>query len=339
MTLTAAWDPAAGSPPTRREIDIAIREVAAVYGLDPMLLTAVMSVESRFNPRAVSPKGAQGLMQLMPRTAADLGVTTILNPWENLEGGARYLRERLDVFRGDLTLALAAYNAGDGAVRRHGGIPQYPETQRYVADVLGRYRALKGTAPVQPAAARPAGDAPKAPTPTPGSAAVVIEIREDFVDTTKSAASNTLGLVALRKGRLEEAQTHFESALALDPDNPRILDNLGRVRQLQGDLRAAADHFRRAWDRDPARVETALNLMLVSAQLGQYREARALLAQTKPAGEHLPAWHLNAATLLDVEGDRARAAHHYRRFLELTVDEGSPVRARVVERLADLASR
>ena len=115
-------------------------EAARRHGLDPELVLAVAGVESAFQVRAVSPKGAQGLMQLMPGTARDLGVTDPLDPAANLDGGTRYLRDLIAKYDGDLTKALAAYNAGPGAVARHQGVPPYRETQDYVKKVLRRYR-------------------------------------------------------------------------------------------------------------------------------------------------------------------------------------------------------
>ena len=114
----------------------AIAAAASRHGLDPAVLTALTQAESGFRPGAVSDDGAMGLTQLMPGTAARLGVLDPLDPIANLEGGAKYLREQLDRFSGDLSLALAAYNAGPGAVVRHGGIPPYAETQRFVSRVL-----------------------------------------------------------------------------------------------------------------------------------------------------------------------------------------------------------
>jgi len=117
------------------EFDPFIESVAEEFGLSVELIKSVALVESGFDPGALSPKGAQGLMQLMPGTAAQYGVRDAFDPRENLRAGARHLRSLLDEFDGDLTLALAAYNAGSGAVRRHGGVPAYPETRAYVRKV------------------------------------------------------------------------------------------------------------------------------------------------------------------------------------------------------------
>jgi soluble lytic murein transglycosylase-like protein len=119
-----------------------IQQAAQANGLDPAFVAAVARAESGFNPAAGSPAGAQGLMQLMPGTARGLGVT---DPWDaaqSANGGAKYLRAQLDRF-GDPQLALAAYNAGPGAVTKHGGIPPYAETQTYVQRVMGYYEAFK----------------------------------------------------------------------------------------------------------------------------------------------------------------------------------------------------
>ena len=112
-----------------------IERVSREEGLSPDLLKAVALVESGFDPHAVSPKGAQGLMQLMPATARQYGVSDAFDPLDNLRAGSRHLRSLLDEFGGDVTLALAAYNAGSGAVRRYGGVPAFRETQDYVQKV------------------------------------------------------------------------------------------------------------------------------------------------------------------------------------------------------------
>lgn len=110
---------------------------AETYQIPENLLKAVAKAESDFNPNAVSHCGAQGIMQLMPATARSLGVTNSFDPGQNIMGGAKYLRQMLDNFDGDVTKAVAAYNAGPGAVQKYGGIPPYKETQNYVTKVLG----------------------------------------------------------------------------------------------------------------------------------------------------------------------------------------------------------
>jgi len=104
--------------------------------VDRSLVKAVIHAESGYNPNAVSSKGAAGLMQLMPATAQNLKVANSFNPADNIRGGVRYLRFLLDTFKGDVTLALAAYNAGLGNVAKHGGVPPYEETRNYVSKVL-----------------------------------------------------------------------------------------------------------------------------------------------------------------------------------------------------------
>jgi len=145
------------APLTATSIAAHVRGAALRHGVPEALVAAVISVESEFNPRAVSHRGALGLMQLMPGTAALLGVRDAFDPRQNVEGGAKHLRDLLDRF-GETSLALAAYNAGAQAVVRHGGIPPYPETRAFVARVMGRIGHV-----VMPAVAL----APAAGTPPP----------------------------------------------------------------------------------------------------------------------------------------------------------------------------
>jgi soluble lytic murein transglycosylase-like protein len=132
-----AGPPAAARTP-RAEIERLVRVSAAEYGLDPALVDAIIENESAFDSNAASSAGARGLMQLMPQTAAGLGVTDSYDAAQNVAAGTRYLRSLLDRF-GDVELAVAAYNAGPDAVRRYGGVPPYEETRSYVRNVLTSY--------------------------------------------------------------------------------------------------------------------------------------------------------------------------------------------------------
>ena len=144
-------------PPYAAEITAA----ASKHGLDPALLAGLVEQESNFDPNAGSPAGAQGLTQLMPATAASLGVTNVHDPVQALEGGAKYLRRQLDRFGGDVARALAAYNAGPGAVERFGGVPPYAETQNYVRKVQAYAAEFRTAAPsTAPASAAVASSSP-----------------------------------------------------------------------------------------------------------------------------------------------------------------------------------
>jgi hypothetical protein len=126
------------------DYDKDILSVSEKHGVDPYLVKAVIKAESNFDPDAVSPKNAQGIMQLIPETASDYGVSDPFDAKDNMEGGVHYLKDLLDYFDGDMSLSLAAYNAGKGAVIKHGfSIPPYPETTDYIARVLGYYKLLR----------------------------------------------------------------------------------------------------------------------------------------------------------------------------------------------------
>jgi hypothetical protein len=141
--LSVSFDPVAsglinlGSDPEMSDLRTLAATIAEKHGVDPKLFQALINQESGFNPKAVSPAGAMGLSQLMPKTAKSLGVTDPFNASQNLEGGAKYLAQMMKEFNGDPKLALAAYNAGPGAVKRAGGIPPFQETQDYVKKILG----------------------------------------------------------------------------------------------------------------------------------------------------------------------------------------------------------
>lgn len=123
----------------KRQVLYLINRNAKTYGLDPALVRAMVEVESGFDIRAVSPKGAQGLMQIMPGTAKDLKLKDSFDASKNIEAGTRYMRQLLDRFGGNVKLAVAAYNAGPGAVSKHGGVPPIAETKNYVEKVTAKY--------------------------------------------------------------------------------------------------------------------------------------------------------------------------------------------------------
>jgi soluble lytic murein transglycosylase-like protein len=149
MATATAAAPAASGIQVPGGFGPIINEAAQKYGIDPALIAAVIETESKFNPAAVSGAGARGLMQLMPATARGLGVTDANDPVQNVLGGAKLLGQLSQKYNGNLELTLAAYNAGSGAVDKHGGIPPYGETRKYVPLVMAaynRFRAQAGTA-------------------------------------------------------------------------------------------------------------------------------------------------------------------------------------------------
>ena len=129
---------------SKENIETLIEKYAQKNNLDPDFIKAVVKQESGFNPDATSKCGAMGLMQLMPQTAKGLGVTDAYDPEQNIEGGVKYLKSMMNRFNNDPKLALAAYNAGPGAVQRYGDVPPYRETQNYVKNILASYEAIKG---------------------------------------------------------------------------------------------------------------------------------------------------------------------------------------------------
>jgi soluble lytic murein transglycosylase-like protein len=135
------------------DVDAIIRQIADQQSLPPQLIQSVIKVESNFNPYAVSPKGALGMMQLIPDTARRFGVSDVFDPEDNIRGGAKYLKYLLDLYDGNYPLALAAYNAGEGAVARYGTVPPYPETRNYiklVARQLEERRPEQAAKPKEP---------------------------------------------------------------------------------------------------------------------------------------------------------------------------------------------
>ncbi len=159
-------------------ISRAVNQAAAEHALPPELVRSVIKVESNYNPFAVSPKGARGLMQLIPATARRFGVSDSFDPVENIRGGARYLRYLLDLYGGNYTLALAAYNAGENAVARYGDVPPYPETQNYVSLVRRELQAETEAAPPSPAPPSPAPPANAVASAAPAGPAQIQEVME-----------------------------------------------------------------------------------------------------------------------------------------------------------------
>jgi len=161
-----------GGPKTSQNFNDVVNSVSGRHHLDPALVNSVIRAESGFNSHAVSPKGAQGLMQLMPRTASQLGIANAFDPGANVEGGTRYLRELLERYNFDLVKALAAYNAGPQSVEQYRGVPPYHETRAYVARVIrdfNRQKTAERKAASMPKAAPSKSATPGAAVPDPAS--------------------------------------------------------------------------------------------------------------------------------------------------------------------------
>jgi hypothetical protein len=157
--VVRAKQPGEIGPDSDAGVRILVEEAAKNLDVSPMLVDSVIQVESNYNPYAVSPKGAQGLMQLMPATARRFGVTNSFDAKQNIEGGVRYLKFLQDTFKDD-RLAIAAYNAGEGAVTKYRAVPPYPETKNYVDKVGAKFSQAKRAAEKTPAPVK-SDDEPK----------------------------------------------------------------------------------------------------------------------------------------------------------------------------------
>ncbi len=163
--VAAAPTPAANQPPYHEFVLAA----ASRYGVDAELISSVMEVESNFNSKAISTKNARGLMQLLPETAARLGVKDIFDPKENIDAGTRYLHDLLQLYKNDLTLALAAYNAGPDNVQKYGNVPPFRETVSYVKNVKRKYQKNKSTPTTKTTTPPASSTAPNAAPATPSA--------------------------------------------------------------------------------------------------------------------------------------------------------------------------
>lgn len=173
--------PQAAPVPAPAIMQDAVQDASSRYRLDPDLVNSVIRAESGFNPHAVSPKGARGLMQLMPQTASQLGVPNSFDPQANVDGGTRYLRELLERYNFDLIKALAAYNAGPQRVEQYGGVPPYRETRAYVARIVRDFNKKK-------LAQQKATAAPGQKAPQPGTSAGTSQPHRTASSTDPSAS-------------------------------------------------------------------------------------------------------------------------------------------------------
>lgn len=194
-SVAATATPATLGGGTPTQYDSQITAAANKYGIDPALLKGLIRQESNFNATARSGAGAQGLTQLMPATAKSLGVDAS-DPAQAIDGGAKYLKQQLDRFGGDASKALAAYNAGPGAVAKYGGVPPYAETQNYVKNVLAyadQYRGSGATAATATATGTTAATAAQLLQQTqPVSAASLLATSDDSSDADTTSSSGTL---------------------------------------------------------------------------------------------------------------------------------------------------
>jgi soluble lytic murein transglycosylase-like protein len=219
----------------RERLEALIQTVAARHHVDPALVRAVVQVESGGNPEAVSRKGAMGLMQLMPETAVEMGVTKVFDPQENLDAGVRQLRILLVRYNGDLDKALAAYNAGAGAVDRAGGVPRIPETRDYVRKVTNNYFQSADAQPViaQPSGQRLVAASTKTAAGNSASAGKTLTANTKSGSSVKSAGNTTASAKTTATANTSTAANTSASANTTAPDGThhiyQVKDSQGRV--------------------------------------------------------------------------------------------------------------
>lgn len=225
---------------TGRRYDDLISTHARKTGLSYPLLMAIIKSESNFNPQAVSSKGAKGLMQLMPDTWRQFGVTDPFNAEQNIRAGSAYFREMYDRFQ-DLTLALAAYNAGPSRVEEYGGVPPFEETNRYIRKVYWYYDYYQRQAKL-----------------------ILLPGQATHFDQ---------GIQALGQGRPEEAVKSFMQVVLKFPNSPEANYNLGLAYELNRDLPRAITHYKKTLQVNPYFKEAHYNLAIIYERIGQNQKA------------------------------------------------------------------
>ncbi len=234
-----------------------INEAANREGIDPYLIKAVIKVESDFDPGVVSSKGAVGLMQLIPGTAALVGCRNSYDPRDNIFGGARYLRQMLDRFGGRIDHALAGYNAGPGKVDQYGGIPPYRETQNYVKKCKYYYQAFRN-------------DGSLVPTTTTVIRKVAAKIPTRPTDLSRRlAAAYTL----FQEGNIPSATRAYQDLLAIYPRNTAALYNLACLLDQDHRYEEAIETYQKALVEDPFMDKALYNLAIINEKLGQHQQA------------------------------------------------------------------
>ncbi|RCK81240.1 MAG: Membrane-bound lytic murein transglycosylase D precursor [Candidatus Ozemobacter sibiricus] len=231
-----------------------INQAARMFGLDPYLIKSVVKVESDFDPSAVSSKGAQGLMQLIPSTARLVGCFDPFDPFENIKGGARYLRMMLDRFEGNLEHALAAYNAGPGRVEQYRGVPPFRETRNYVKKVQHYYAQYRAGLPeARPLYRKTVKAMPVAPSAL----------------SQKLTAAYRL----YQNQDIDGAIRAYQDILNIYPRNTQALYNLACLLDSERRYDEAIDAYRAALREDPYLDKALYNLAIIYERLGQHQEA------------------------------------------------------------------